>query len=131
MRGRGRGHGKAINYVYIWNSHSCKVGITRETLCDPTPVLSVHFRIVTLNAWLKPVDDLVSPQFLMMVQWKLNPVIKSIAIQSPIQVCKSASFRCLHNHAHSRTIHNSQGVELALVSICRRMDKADVVCVYD
>lgn len=89
----------------------------------PPPILSVHFRIVTLNAWLKPVDDLVSPQFLMMVQWKLKPVIKSIAMQSTIQVCKSTYFRYLHIHAYSCTIHDSRGIELALVSICRWMVK--------
>lgn len=95
-----------------------------------SPVLSVHFRIVTLNAWLKPVDDLVSPQFLT-AQWNLNPVIKSIAIQRTFRECKSAYFRYLHIHAYSCTIHNSQGVELALVSISRWMDKVYMVCVYD
>lgn len=118
--------------MYIFGTVTVVRWESREKhFVTPPPVLSVHFRIVTLNAWLKPVDDLVSPQFLMMVQWKLNPVIKSIAIQSTIQVCKSAYFRYLHIHAHSCTIHNSRGVELALVSICRRMDKADVVCVHD
>ena len=56
--------------------------------------------------------------------WSSNPTSRHISGEN------SDSKRYMHPSVHSNTVYNSQDMEAIYMSIDRRMNKEDVVCVY-
>ena len=68
-------------------------------------------------------DDTINSKYLSTI-WSLSPTLGHISGEN------SNSKRCMHNKAHSSTIHNSQDKEVTQMSISRWVDKQGVVSTY-